>query len=537
MSKPIAASSPRRFSLQDSLPAVLLTVATMLAFGVILADILRLDGGVFSYTTDDAYISLRLSENIHRLHYGINLAEPASPNSSILFPFLLAPAAATAFHAFVPLAVNLPCLLATALVALAILRRCGFSRELAATLALIVVFAFDIVGVAFTGLEHSAHILVSLAVLLGLIEFLERGRVPPWLLLALVLGPLLRFEGMGVTTGALAVLLWRGRWGCALAVVAALALILGGYVAAMQANGLPPLPSSVLAKSQIALDVAQGTALGGALRTIVENLKFVASLGQWLLLLGALLALRLAVPQTRPSAAQTGVAGFGTLAVLAHLVAGHYGSLGRYELYIVGLAVLALLYVWSDALRRFLRLGGWRAVVDLCATLLIVALPYTRLAVATPAAANNVYLQQYQMHRFVSQYFRGPIAANDIGWVSYRNPDYVLDLWGLGSEEARKARLSGEKGWMERLVDKHRIPLVMIFPSWFEGQIPASWQEVAELKIHRKLVSVILPSVSFFATPYADRAALQNELEAFGHTLPDGASLSLLGARAAPPPG
>mgnify|MGYP001017862235 CR=1 FL=1 len=46
--------------------------------------------GFFFYTLDDPYIHLALAENILRGHYGINLDEPSSPSSSIVYPFLVA---------------------------------------------------------------------------------------------------------------------------------------------------------------------------------------------------------------------------------------------------------------------------------------------------------------------------------------------------------------------------------------------------------------------------------------------------------------
>ncbi len=62
---------------------------------------------------------------------------------------------------------------------------------------------------------------------------------------------------------------------------------------------------------------------------------------------------------------------------------------------------------------------------------------------ATPLAMNNLYERQYQMGRFARDHWRAPVAVNDPGWVSYRNPNYVLDLGGLASLEARRSRAMG----------------------------------------------------------------------------------------------
>jgi hypothetical protein len=34
------------------------------------------------------------------------------------------------------------------------------------------------------------------------------------------------------------------------------------------------------------------------------------------------------------------------------------------------------------------------------------------------------------VHRFAVEYSE-PVAVIDLGWVTYRNDEYVLDLWGL----------------------------------------------------------------------------------------------------------
>ena len=64
--------------------------AFLLLCGGLLASVLVLTGGVFSFTLDDPYIHLAMAEEIGRGGYGVNPGEPASASSSILYPFLLA---------------------------------------------------------------------------------------------------------------------------------------------------------------------------------------------------------------------------------------------------------------------------------------------------------------------------------------------------------------------------------------------------------------------------------------------------------------
>jgi hypothetical protein len=116
-------------------------------------------------------------------------------------------------------------------------------------------------------------------------------------------------------------------------------------------------------------------------------------------------------------------------------------------------------------------------------------------------AGRNIHEQQFQLHRFAVDFYRRPVAVNDLGWVSYRNPQYVLDLWGLGSEAARQARLiTHQPGWIDDLTRRHDVGVAMIYPSWFDGQIPQGWRLLARLHSAHPHVSSALDDVSIYAT-------------------------------------
>ena len=133
-------------------------------------------------------------------------------------------------------------------------------------------------------------------------------------------------------------------------------------------------------------------------------------------------------------------------AVGAHLAFGQIDWFHRYEVYIIALVTLALLYATAH-LKPLLGVPEWTA-----AKLGIVWLigfgttPYIIAAVKTPAASRGIYDQQYQMSVFARQLYDRPVAVNDLGLVAYKNPNFVLDLWGLGSEKVRKAKLAGQYG-------------------------------------------------------------------------------------------
>lgn len=95
---------------------IYLPLATLFSLcGLVLAAILFLNDGQFTYTGDDPYIHLALAENIARGHYGVNLAEYSAPSSSVLWPVLLAPFAPLRVDDLVPLCINLLCTTITVL--------------------------------------------------------------------------------------------------------------------------------------------------------------------------------------------------------------------------------------------------------------------------------------------------------------------------------------------------------------------------------------------------------------------------------------
>jgi len=83
---------------------VFAAIATIVA--ILFLAILKLNHGTFTYSLDDPYIHLALSDQIRHGHYGISAGHHAAPSSSILFPFLLAVASGAPSHPYLPLLIG-----------------------------------------------------------------------------------------------------------------------------------------------------------------------------------------------------------------------------------------------------------------------------------------------------------------------------------------------------------------------------------------------------------------------------------------------
>ena len=136
------------------------------------------------------------------------------------------------------------------------------------------------------------------------------------------------------------------------------------------------------------------------------------------------------------------------------------------------------------------------------------------------------------MARFAIGYLNAPVAVNDLGRVKWSNPNYVLDLWGLGSAEARKIRFGGPTppdGWAEHLAAKHGVKAAMIYDDWFGDAVGADWVPLAKLTMLPPKAALGNDTVTFYATDPAFAADMRGKLERFAPTLPAGAILTMTG--------
>lgn len=376
--------------------------------------------------------------------------------------------------------------------------------------------ACNIIGLVFLGMEHSLQLLLASTIVLGLIRETQTREADWWLVAALVAAPLIRYEDLFLAGPAIVFLFFRSHRGKAVVSAGLIAVTLGAFSAYLSGHQSGFLPTSVMAKSGYGgLHGVVGLA-ASTLRTNLESSQ------------GALLALAIPIlaavllDRTR-DAGDRSLAAVVITAIAIHLCFGKTGGFGRYESYIWGAAILTNVHLHKNLLNRItLSLGHWRSAVVLAVVLTVACLPYTSIALLTPLASNNIYEQQYQMHRFATEYVDDVVAVNDLGYVSYGNPHYVLDLAGLASREALIGRSQdGDDGWMQRLTDRYGVKVVMIYDDWFES-IPESWTRVGELRLGTARISPSRSVVSIYVVNKADSGHVRELLARFASTVPHG---------------
>jgi hypothetical protein len=520
----------------------------MTATGAILLglylSILKLNNGIFIYTMDDPYIGLALSDQIHHGNYGINAGLHSAPASSILFPFLLATASGTPLHPYLPLIINVLALFATMAITWRLFVHLRLVEDtygviVQAIALLLMAVCLNLIGVVFSGLEHNLHIAVTAACIYGLVLFLDNDKMPVWLPAVIVLAPLLRYEGLTLSIGAILVLALHGRWRTAIGTLALIVLFLGGFSAFLVRLGLPPLPSSVLTKSNVAANGISGAGMG-FFKSVAGNLLTMALIpvGCVLLVIGVAVVLRYGRKLLSSGCRWTSQELMALVLVCiigGHAVAGRFGWLYRYEDYLMVGATLIGVYLSREVIGNALSNKKKRTIAT-CLTflgLLMLCLPYVKSTWRVPLEANNIYEQQFQMHRFVNDFYHAPVAVNDLGLVSYHNPNFVLDLAGLASEKARILQMSGaDSDAYRELVARNEVHLVMIYDDWFPDDLSATWVKVASMDISRQRASSAEAEVQFYATDVATASKVRPELQAFSKVLPPRVRLTIYGPAA-----
>ncbi len=445
------------------------------------------------YSLDDPYIHLALARQIFLGHYGINPGEVSAPSSSILWPFLLAPLTFTRLSEFFPLVLNV----ASVLLGVWWIQRWfeTYTTPLWALLATTTVaFALNFYGLALTGMENALQ--VALTAVIGISLMRERLGWPFWL--AVIVLPLIRYEGLAISLPALASVFFtpRQRLLSVQAVLAgtAIAATVGGFSVFLNELGLGILPSSVLAKT--------GLMLGTEIHVAANFLDNVGN--QLFFVVVALFAAFLYFCEGRLRACLFLV----LVPTVLHLMFGRYGWFGRYHIYFATwiLIVFFAAYV-RTAFARWMPLNLLLAAGFAAASWSAITCTLT-----TASGSRNIFDQQKQMATIAGDYLDEPVAVNDLGFVAFHSRKYVLDLGGLASFEALKLRADPATDvWIRRLMDRYQVEHAMVYDSWFARR-PTNWIRVATLDLPAPWVTVGDDKVAFYSTSPQAAARLRRAL-------------------------
>ncbi len=500
----------------------------MTLLALILNNINSNDGHLI-FSLDDPYIHLAMARNIVENHtWGINPGEFVSTSSSPLFTLTLA-GLMLVFGQSEAIAWALA--IAGGLLAVSMLcRRAQLSGYAAIWVVVVALYAAFIIGLAelsLTGMEHTLHMCALMAVAATAEKVLRgqsRSLLHNWpLLLAVLISAGLRYETLFLLP-PLTLLLWltdHKRLAIAVGVAGIIpAVALGVF---QVAHGSPFLPNTIMVK---AFDPQQPGLIGYAYRFLQQ-----VSSSRWIvILIGGLTAIWLGVRASGLKDAHRLVAPLmAAFAVLAHMTFSI--DYPRYVGYLIALGVWGLLpWVKEWGAWMWQQTHGW-GLRSIATVLLIVSLllPFgdqIKLWAQLPILGRDIYLQQYQMARFVAEHYAGrSVALNDIGLVAWKGNCRVLDLWGLASNRVAQLRSNREYDTQDirEVTAGYEAPIAIIYPSWFVryGGVPKEWGLAGYWQINHFLkTNVGGPVVFFYATSEAEAQTLVRNLKNFESTLP-----------------
>ncbi len=505
------------------LPLVVLSAAVLLV-------ILLANNGVFIFTADDAYVHFKMAENIRAGHYGVNRGEFSAPCSSILWPVILAPLTALPAFIWLVFGLNFGVVLATVRIQFQILaplfaphpsQLSPIPGLFAYFLLIAPIFVANLIPLLFSGMEYVWQIFFIHLILLGLFTENREKRVPACLILALIVSPLIRYESLALVAPALVYLFWRGHRASMLWTTLTLALLLSLFSAFLYWHDIGLLPTSITAK------MLHQVGVGGPLKTVLMNLLKNATnlfnLPLIILLICLLPPLIIKRYQSRRWLPLILLGGG-----LLHLVFGHITFLCRHEAYLLAALTLGVLYLYTPDLLRFMKKKSGKTIGFAGTGLLffLLALHPLIILIFVPTMSNMAYRHPYQLHRFVTEFYPHPVAVNDMGWVSYKNHHYVLDLWGAISEESLACALQPDSlDCIAALAREKNIRLVMITNAWFHN-LPACWIKIGSYNrgkdplVIQNLFGKMLNEIDFYVT---DKRYIPEAVEAirkFRKTLP-----------------
>ena len=518
-----------RWGLGSYLVAVVLMVVAILWW---------LDGHLV-YVLDDPAIHLSMADRLaHDGTWGVVAGDFQSASSSPLWTALLAAAllvAGPVAH-WVPLVLNVAagvaavCVLARGPASLSPARRRPL--DALATVVLITVVLF-LPGLTVVGMEHTLHVALVLAAVLG-VDRWARGAdgVRPALLYAVVaLATFTRFETAFVAAGLAVALLTvpgrrpsmdadpngddvlgradrRRRWQGAAGVLAASGLPIVAFAVANKALGGAWLPNSVLAKGQATDETASG--LGPV--DIVNRLTHDPLLASMFALAVGYVVVR----GTRGRAAVPAV----VLAVAAplHAALADVGWYERYQAYLVAVGVYLVLAVLAEVAASARR----RAVVLVCVIGLAFGMVKTSLLLRAPIAADDMYRQQYQAGLFLDRYYDGRAVATDqLGYISYFHHGPLTDFAGLGDYDVlqRPADVPQEELWAD-LTAERGFRVAVLYDTAAAFRVPDTWVRAGEWRLDDEPVTGVSSKLQFYATTTDEIEPLQDHLRAFEADLP-----------------
>ncbi len=499
----------------------------LVAVGLLVAAIVWWLDGHLAYVLDDAAIHLSIADRLaHDGTWGVVAGEFQSASSSPLWTVLVAAALLIAgpLAAWVPLLLNVAAGVGAVWIlaqSQTVVRPARSRRADAVATVVLVTLVLFLPGLAVVGMEHTLHVALVLAAVLGVHRWAlgRPGARPAVTYAVVVLAALTRFETAFLVVGLAAALLAvdrRAHLRRAAGLVAAAAVPIAAFGVVNRAMGGGWLPNSILAKGQ-------GTGLSQSDGTGPVDIAGRLTQDPVLAVLFGVAVAYLVLRGLRSPAAVPAVA----LAVAAplHAALADVGWYERYQAYLIAVGVYMVLAILAEVPAS---LRG-RAVAAVAVLGVLLCVTKANLLVEAPIAADDMYRQQYQAGRFLDRYYDGePVATDQLGYISYFHDGPLTDFAGLGDYAVLEE--PGDRPFREvwpELAAERGFRVVVLYDKAAAFNVPRGWVRAGEWRIDSEPLSGVSRTLQFFATVPDEVAPLQDHLRDFEDDLPDRTQLHI----------
>lgn len=519
-----------------------LIAAIVILLGVVSISLvlsIKQNQGHLVYALDDPYIHMAMAKNFAQYGvWGVTKYGFTSSSSSLLWTlFLSAAYFLFGINEVCPLLLNVVFGLSILILVNAVLRQYIVNPLLVFGALLSIVLFTPLVSLIFCGQEHTLHLLITLP-FVYLSSRVISSEKPSYrdsssLLMLAPLVTMARYEGLFLIVVVVSLLLTRRRPAYAIALVALGILPIPIYGLFSVLKGWCFVPNSVLLKGNM-LDFSS---LGKIARFFGGRGFYRLTNNPDMLTLTLVALFILYVHYSKENKVWTEHMTMLIIfipTVLLHVHFALVGQLYRYEGYLVGFGIVAVIVALSEYLpTAWHNCKGKRSLLVhfLLSSLIFLALSPLILRgilslIRTPQATTNIYQQQYQMGLFLREFYQSKkVAANDIGAINFLADIRCFDLWGLANPKIAEARMKRDYNsqWIFREARTEQVRIAIVYDHWFEtegiGGIPSQWTKVGEWKISNNVVCGG-DTVSFYAVDSSEIDNLIRNLRAFSSYLP-----------------
>lgn len=432
----------------------------------------------FHYSLDDPFIHLEIANNLVEFgNYGINESEFTSPSSSPLWTFLLSGIIYLfGNYEYIPLYLNL----LISIIFVILYSKYNNKKE-ETIILLFATLLTSIPVLIINGMEHILHISLFAYIFFKLnsLAFEKRNLFEEKLLLIVIaLLTLVRLETLFFIFCICVILFLRKEYkqSIILGLISISLMVLFGLFSVYKGSTF--LPSSILLKSDI-------DNLTSTFQVINRYMfKWILNLGEQTVILSLMIILSIILLINKNTKYKYHIITF-IFTCLLHSYFAKFGWLYRYEAYLVFIGLILIGKLFIENKERVLKLNK----VKLVFVLLVVSIPFLyRLNEANTESRKAIYkmnIQQYQMAQFVKEYYNNDVVAcNDLGAISYFTNAKIIDLFGLGSNQISKAKISYKnmEQVYESLLDENNCNLIIVYNNWFGGKyaLPEKFIDVCE---------------------------------------------------------